>query len=204
MFTIIVPVYNKEGILENSINALSGYLKKKFRRNWQMVLAELGSIDNSAKIARKLSRENKQIKLMHLDVIGSKKILKNVKGDVIVIEPELISNAETIDEIVKGLKDEVEGPDIFNGSRFIKGAKYNASFFKRIVEIIRNMLANIKFKTKLSDLQCEFKGYREKVFRHICLTLNTNKESWFRESLVLATKMEYDIREFPVVYGALK
>ena len=209
MFTIIVPIYNKEGILESSINGFVGCLKKIFRKNWQMVLAELGSSDGSAKIARMLAKENKHVKFMHFQknvgiVLVFRKILKIIKGDVIIIEPELTNNVDRIDEIVKGLKDEVNGPDIFNGSRFVKGAKYYASFVKRIFERIRNMLANIKFKTKLSDLQCEFKGYREKVFRHLCLTSDANQASWFTESLVRAAKMDYEIREFPVIYGRLK
>jgi glycosyltransferase involved in cell wall biosynthesis len=195
LFTVIVPVHNHEGILENSINALAGYLKKKFRKNWQMILAEHGSTDKSAVICRKIARETKQIKYAQLQ-----KTLNLIKGDVIIIEPELTNNSKLIGHLVNGLKDKVNGPDIFNGSRFVKGAKYNASLSRRILSKFYNIMINVVFGTKLSDFQCEFKGYRENVFKHLCMNSDINYHFWFTESLVRAAKMDYDIRDFPVVY----
>ena len=198
MFTIIVPVYNKEEILEGSFNILCGYLKKKFKNNWKVIIAERGSTDNSAAVARKIARDNKQIKV----VLGfeSKTVLNNIEGNVIVIEPGLANNAELIGDILKGLKDETNGPDIFNGSRFAKGAKCNASFARRILSRSYNIMTNLLFRTKISDFQCEFKGYKENVFRHLCLDSDTNHRFWFTESLVRAARMDYTIQDFPVVY----
>ena len=201
MFTIIVPVYNKEKVLENAVGVLIDYLKKTFRNSWQMVIADYGSRDKTTTVARRLARENKKIKVVCEASMAKSfgKCVKLLKGDAVVIKPELVNNAEQIKTIVELFSDKTNGPDIVNGSRFVKGARY-PSFARKLMCGFYNIFVRLRFKAKKLDYQCGLKGFREKVFRHLCIATKTEGMLWFTEALIRAAEMEYDIVQIPVDY----
>lgn len=205
MFTIIIPVYNKEKMLEESVSGLLGYLKKNIKERWRIIIAERGSTDNTHSVALNIAKNEKRIRVM-----GAKKrlglglVLKRsiaeAEGDVITFEPGAIKDFSKVKTILEGLRDSITGPDMINGSRFLKGSRYHAPFSRIILSKIYNVLVNFVFKTKLSDYQCEFKAYKPNVFKHLCFAAKSNHKFWFTESLVKAQKMDYIIKEIPVHY----
>ena len=201
MFTIIIPVGNKEGILRESVGKISEYLHKEYRNSWQMIIADCGSKDKTVTIARKLARENKKIMVVcETSMTESfRKCVKLLKGDVVVIKPELANNAEQIKKIIELFSDRTSGPDIVNGSRFVKGARY-PSFARKLMCGFYNIFVRLRFKAKKLDYQCGLKGFREKVFRHLCIATKTEGMLWFTEALIRAAEMEYDIVQIPVDY----
>lgn len=201
MFTVIVPVYNKEKILENALGVLTDYLKKTFRNSWQIEIADCGSSDQTCTVARRISRANNKVKLVQgkTMVDALKKSAKISKGDVIIIQSELANNAELIKTITELFSDRTNGPDIVNGSRFVRGARYSSSV-RKLICWIYNLFISMWFKTKKLDYQCGLKAFREKVFRHLCVATKTEGLLWFTEALIRAEKMEYVIVQIPVDY----
>ena len=59
--SIIIPVYNSEDILENLTNKLIQTLEKKYK-NFEIILINDASKDNSWKIVQKLCKKNNLIK----------------------------------------------------------------------------------------------------------------------------------------------
>lgn len=52
-----MPVYNEEGIIEESIKELIAKLNSAFQKNYEMIIVENGSDDKTPKLLKKLSRE---------------------------------------------------------------------------------------------------------------------------------------------------
>lgn len=63
--SVIIPVYNEEQLLEEKASKLSKDLKK-LKLDYEMILVENGSKDNSHKIALDLSMKDKNIKVVRL------------------------------------------------------------------------------------------------------------------------------------------
>lgn len=65
-FSIVVPVYNEEEILEGGIRGLVAALAERGHTRFEIVLSENGSTDGTPAIASALARTNDQISVVHL------------------------------------------------------------------------------------------------------------------------------------------
>lgn len=54
---LVIPVYNEEKILENSIKKLYNYMRNNIKGDWQIIIANNASTDNTEKIAEQLSKK---------------------------------------------------------------------------------------------------------------------------------------------------
>ena len=74
---ITIPVYNEEKVLEKSIRYLYDFLTKDFNNyEWEILIADNASKDNTLNIAKKLSNEINKVKYIHLDEKGRGRALK--------------------------------------------------------------------------------------------------------------------------------
>jgi len=62
--SIVIPVYNEEGIIETSVTDLVEEMKR-FAFTYEIVLAENGSTDKTIEIGRDLEQRFSQVRLMH-------------------------------------------------------------------------------------------------------------------------------------------
>tara|TARA_Y100000294_G_C8513175_1_gene319664 strand:- start:295 stop:993 length:699 start_codon:yes stop_codon:yes gene_type:complete len=62
--SIVVPVYNEEEGITSTLKNLMPVLKSTFS-DYEIIIVESGSTDNSAKVADKASKNNRRIKVIH-------------------------------------------------------------------------------------------------------------------------------------------
>lgn len=65
-FSVIIPIYNEEAILGNSIRELHRQLKEKRSRNYEIILVENGSQDNTRNVISTLLKQIPQVKVVTL------------------------------------------------------------------------------------------------------------------------------------------
>ena len=68
-FSVICPIYNAEKFLEKAVNSVINQTYK----NWELVLINDGSIDNSGSICEFFSKRDKRIKVIHQENQGQSK-----------------------------------------------------------------------------------------------------------------------------------
>ena len=90
--TLIIPCYNEQNNIENTINEVNLALNNSIMQQYEIIIVDDASNDNTFKIANSLQKKNKNIKVirntMNLGVGGAiKKGLSNAKLDKVMFIP---------------------------------------------------------------------------------------------------------------------
>ena len=105
-FSIVVPVYNGEKFIESSVKSA---LDQNFEGQYEVILVENGSTDNTPLICDRLAEKSEIISVLHLGKIGlymaRQEGIKAAKGDYIVA---LDSDDELSSDLLKELSDYIE------------------------------------------------------------------------------------------------
>lgn len=84
---IVLPVLNEAHVLEQSATKLHRYLASNLPYKWRIVIADNGSTDGTAAIARRLAERYLEIRLLQLPEKGRGRALKQAwvssKADIL-------------------------------------------------------------------------------------------------------------------------
>lgn len=197
--SVIVPIYNEEKFLLESINRL---LKNNFFE--EILLIDDFSTDNSGKIAKKIADENKNVRYFLLP--------KNVgKGGVLEFSQNLINSSHVIihDADLEYFPKDIE--EMFDktkkfpeflilGSRFI-GTKERSNLYIRtlLANKIMSIFFSLIFFYKVTDIATCYKLFPSKYFKNIII-----KENGFAievELLAKFLKKNKSVIEIPIKYN---
>jgi len=198
---VVIPVYNEERILEQSVSTLRSFLRQRCPYDWRIVIADNASVDGTLEIARALAARWPEVTYIHLDQKGRGRALRQawLESDADVVsymDVDLSTGLEAfpplIDALVKG------GYDLAIGSRLKKGAKVTRSWKREIISRCYNLLIKLMFRNKFSDAQCGFKALTRRAVRELVPLVKN--QAWFfdTELLLLAERKGYRIFEVPV------
>lgn len=200
MFSLIIPMYNEEKILPDTIETLHAYMESAFD-DYEIVFADDGSTDRSRKIVEECGHER-------IRVVGYEKNrgkgcavrcgMLAARGDI-----RLFTDCDLAygTEIIRTLYDKftVAGCDVMIGSRNLSGDGYEGyTALRRIVSktYIRVLCTIGGFK--LSDSQCGFKAFSAKAAEDVFSRCETDGFAFDFEAILFATKLGYKIAELPV------
>jgi glycosyltransferase involved in cell wall biosynthesis len=164
--SIIVPIYNEE----ESIPELVEWIEKTLQQhkyNFEVVLIDDGSNDNSWKVIEQVAKERKTVKgIKFRRNYGKSAALhtgfNTAQGDVIVtMDADLQDSPEEIPALYKMIKE--EGYDLVSGW---KKKRYDP-LSKRIPSKFFNAVARWVTGISLNDFNCGLKAYRKKVVKSI-------------------------------------
>lgn len=199
---VVIPVYNEERILEQSITQLHTYLiGKKPDFQWEIRIADNASKDKTLEVATLLSERLNSVAVSHLDEKGRGRALKKVwtesDADIMTyMDVDLSTNLDSFLPMIHAMSK--EGYDIAIGSRLMHGANTTRSLKRETISRAYNLLVKLFFLSRFSDAQCGFKGVTRRVVKEVLpFVENTN---WFfdTELLIIAEKKGYKIKDIPV------
>jgi glycosyltransferase involved in cell wall biosynthesis len=199
---VVIPVYNEEKALPDSIARLRDFLSKNFKHQWHIVIADNASKDKTWEIAQSLAKQYPDVMPVHLDEKGRGRALRKVwlesKADIVsYMDVDLSTGLDAFPKLVQAILD---GADIAIGSRLMRGAKTTRGPKREFTSRCYNFIIKVMFFTKLSDAQCGFKALSRECAQKI-LPLTKNNEWFFdTELLLLAMKNGYKIAEIPVTW----
>src|SRR3954447_3648705 len=73
---IVVPVFNEEAALEQSIHRLHRFLGESFPFGWRIVIADNASTDGTAEVARTLATKLRGVSYLRLERKGRGRALR--------------------------------------------------------------------------------------------------------------------------------
>ena len=164
----IVPAHNEEGNIKNLIDGLVPILSSQEKTsNYEIVLVNDNSTDNTSSIVDDLASNNSRIKPVHrknTPGFGNaiKEGFKNASGDIIIpFMGDLSDDPKDISKLVEKIE---EGYDIAYGSRFIKGGNtYGYPTAKKYANRIFNNIVRFLFGISHKDTTNAFKAYKKEV-----------------------------------------
>ena len=198
---VVVPVYNEEGDLANSVHRLHRYLEDNFPFTARITIADNASTDETPRIATQLADELTDVRMVRLEQKGRGRALQAVwsTSDAPVLaymdvdlSTDLAALAPLVAPLVSGHSDLAIGSRLARGSRVVRGAK------REVISRCYNFLLKSTLAAHFSDAQCGFKAIRADVAAQ--LLPHVADTGWFfdTELLVLAQRSGLRIHEVPV------
>ncbi|OGG17299.1 hypothetical protein A3D78_05590 [Candidatus Gottesmanbacteria bacterium RIFCSPHIGHO2_02_FULL_39_14] len=199
---IVIPVYNEEKELEESINKLHSFLTKQFRDyRWSITIADNASTDNSFTIAKLLARRKQRVDFIHLDQKGRgravKKAWRDSQADYLsYMDVDLSTDLKYFKPLIYSLS---QGYDIAIGNRLMsQSIVKNRPFKREVLSRIYNIMIRLFFQVSISDAQCGFKAVTRDVASKLIPHIQDN--AWFFDSelLIVGEKVGFNIYQQPV------
>lgn len=198
---IVLPVFNEAHMFEQSVTKLHKYLASNLPYKWRIVIADNGSTDGTAAIARRLAERYPEIRLLQLPEKGRGRALKQAwmssKADILAyMDIDLSTNLDGFKPMIAPLITGDAG--LATGSRLMKQSRTTRGFKREFISRCYNRIIRTTMKTKFVDAQCGFKAIRRDVAQK--LLPHIKDTAWFfdTELLVKAEYNGYKIHEEPV------
>jgi len=201
--SVVIPVYNEEKDLPKNIPILNSFLTKEAALyDWEIVIADNASVDNTPEVARKLT-ENPRIKYFRLEQKGRGRALKKVwnasnREILAYMDVDLSSDLAFFPKLIEVIN---QGADIAIGSRLAKGAKvYGRPFIREVMSRGYSLLFRSLFQTKFQDAQCGFKVITKEAWKKLNPLIKDTKWFFDTELLIIAQKTGLKITEVPIIW----
>lgn len=160
--SIVIPVYNEAGNLENLYQRLTDVMDK-YGKPYEIILTNDGSRDNSAGILRELhQRRPDQIRVInfngnfgqHMAIMAG---FERVRGEIVVtLDADLQNPPEEIPKLIQVIED---GYDVVGGIRKNRQDTAFRRWASKLNNVIRERLTGIK----MTDQGSMLRAYRRNV-----------------------------------------
>src|SRR3954452_11408142 len=198
---IVVPVYNEEVALEESVRRLHRFLTEAFPFGWRIVIADNASTDRTPELARVLQATLRGVSYLRLERKGRGRALREAWSRsharvVAYMDVDLSTDLRALHPLVapllSGHSDVAIGSRLAGGARVVRGPK------RELVSRAYNVILHTALRAKFSDAQCGFKAVRRAALTG--LLDDVRDDGWFfdTELLVLAQRRGLRIHEVPV------
>ena len=194
--SILIPAYNAEDFINETILKIVNRMTELQISNYEVIIVENGSTDQTKEIVEKLAKEN--IKLIAYSQpkadLGNamKKAIEESNGAFSIYLPaDLSYSLDFINESLK-LK---ETFDVIYGSKMLKDSNVNIRKSRKFLSNSFSFLVKMHFRFKVKDTQ-GVKAFKTNLFKKY-LSIFPNGFLWDLGFVYVAKKKEYKWIEIP-------
>ena len=201
-FSIVIPIYNEEVILTESINNILSICDRT-SVDYEIIISENGSTDSTKKLARDLEQNNSRVVLIESDHPNYGEALKRgflkCKNEIIIsfdidyYSESFLKECLLLEEKYAGLIASKRLSNSEDGRRLIR--KLATNFFVYILKIL--------FKTKLSDTHGMKAVRKSFVNNHINSVIST-QDLFDTELLLRIEKTGNEFKEIPAKINEIR
>jgi hypothetical protein len=199
--SVVFPAYNEVDFLAPAVEKVTEALSQ-LTDSYEIIIAEDGSRDGTAKRAEELAQKYPYVKHIHREQrLGRGTALKNAfkqsNGRVLVyMDLDLATDLKALKPLVQAIS--VEGYDFSTGSRVLPESKVERSLRRSISSKTYNFLVRRMLGSKLRDHQCGFKAFRREAVLQLLDEVEATHWFWDTEILVRAQKHGFKVKEIAV------
>lgn len=198
---IVIPVYNEEMQLEDSVTMLRTYLQETCPYRFVITIADNASTDHTPQIAADLADRYPEVRSLRLERKGRGYALRTAwlqsQADVVsYMDVDLSTDLRAFLPLIAPL---IGGQsELAIGTRLARGARVTRSAKREVISRVYNALIRLAFFHHFSDAQCGFKAGRTSTIQRLLPLIENN--AWFfdTELLLLAEHNGLRIAEVPV------
>jgi glycosyltransferase involved in cell wall biosynthesis len=200
LVSIVIPVYNEEGILETAVKRLKKDLDRFTEEfDFEIVLAENGSTDGTIEKGVELSKNDSSVSIFHYEHpdygLALQEGIRRAKGEIIVCDeidlclPEFYEKA--LAEFIKG------DTQMVVGSKRAKGANDQRPFKRRFATWVLNVMLKIILGFKGTDTH-GVKAFIKKPLMPVLDKCLVGKDIFASEFVIRAERMGIKVKEVPI------
>lgn len=201
MVSIILPAYNEAAILKRNVNEIYNHITTlDLNYNWEIIIVNDGSADDTGKIADALSQKIPMIRVFHHCVnlnLGNALItgFKHSKGDIVItLDIDLSYSVDHIEKLLNTLVN--TQAELVLASPYMKGGKTTAvPYSRKIMSRWVNWLMSLSSQEKYHTFTCMVRAYKGNFIRS--LNLKTKDYEIFPEIIYKAMILRARIIEIP-------
>ncbi len=198
--SIILPAYNEEERLPNTLEAIDRFISTQ---NYpiEVIIAENASTDRTLRIAREYCSKHAFASVYHLTTPGKGGAVKTgmlqAKGAYrFICDVDL---SMPLAEIPRFIPPQLSEVDIAIASREAPGSvRYHEPEYRHLVGRIFNTMVRWLALPRLQDTQCGFKCFRAEVAEVLFPLQTINGWTFDVEILAVAFRKGYRIQELPI------
>jgi len=200
LLSIVIPAYNEEQRLPETLQVIHAFLKKQTYKA-EVLVVENGSNDRTLALVQKFNRKMPEVRALHCDQRG--KGLAVVQGMLAASgEYRFICDVDLsmpIEEVNKFLPPLLKDGAVAIASREAPGAKrFNEPEYRHIIGRVFNLMVRLIVLPGLQDTQCGFKCFRADVVEKVFPRMTMQGWTFDVEALVIARHLGYQIIEVPI------
>lgn len=200
--SIVVPLYNEEANVHPLVDAVRGALTNW---QWELILVDDGSRDQTAPLVEAIAREDSRIRLIRLSrnygqTTAMQAGFDTASGDVVIsMDGDLQNDPNDIPRLVEKLQ---EGYDLVTGYRLRRQDKF---LTRKVPSWLANRLIRWVTGVPIRDNGCTLKAYRRPVVDRLFLYADMHR---FITAIAVGTTgarvCEIPVRHEPRRFGTSK
>lgn len=189
--SLVVPAFNEEEIIEESVEIFWKDLKK-LGPPFEIIIVDDGSTDRTGKIADKLAKDYKEIKVVHHSVnrgsgAGLVTGFKEAKGDWV------LTNCADRPFDIKDLRKILPLLQNTDAVVVVRESRAANIFFRKLTSLLNYWLIRLLFRVNISDFQF-VQLYRRKILKNI--EIDSSETFVAPEIIIKVITAGYRIKEF--------
>jgi glycosyltransferase involved in cell wall biosynthesis len=198
---VVIPVYNEEHVLAESVATLRRFLSEGFHHQWRILIADNASTDGTLTVAQELAEEHSDVASLHIPEKGRGRALKaswlGSAADIVsYMDVDLSTELEAFPPLIEAIAS--EGYHVATGSRLSSTSDTTRSLKRETISRGYNLMVKALFFTRFCDAQCGFKALSRRAVRELVPLIENNEWFFDTELLILAEKAGYPVRDIPV------
>ncbi len=200
--SILIPVYNEEGILEQSLRALVRELDS-VGYDYEIIVCENGSKDETSAIGTRLAQEVPRVRILNYHEPNYGGALRTgmrvARGDVLVCFEIDFWDVT----FIRLALSELDSADIVIGSKRARGARDTRPFARRLATQVFNVLLRILVGFRGTDTH-GLKALRRQAVADIVEICETDRDVFVTELIVRAQYLGLRIVEIPIAVHEIR
>lgn len=198
--SIVCPYYNEAGIIEKAVCGILANLEK-LKTEWELILVNDGSVDESFRIVQAVTQNNPRVKLVSYEVnqgrgYALRQGILSSDGDyIITTEIDLSWGDDIVDKIINKF---ISDPslDVVIASPNIPGGGYKNVPLKRVfLSKLGNFIIRLLFTKNITMNTGMTRGYRREVIKG--LPFFEKGKEFHLEVLLKLISLGYKVGEVP-------
>ncbi|MFH1500716.1 MAG: glycosyltransferase [archaeon] len=202
--SIIIPAYNEEEAIGRILEEYCSYLRKQ-RAGFEVLVVINNTNDGTERIIKEYQKKYPEIRYLNLReggkgfaiIEGFKDALKRKNNDLIgFVDADLSTSAKEYYKLIRQLGS-YEG---IIASRWLKGAKQNYSFTRKVTSRGFNFIVRSLFLFPYRDTQCGAKVFKRHAIESIAEEIKITRWAFDVELLYRIRKKNYRVKEIPTCW----
>jgi dolichyl-phosphate beta-glucosyltransferase len=204
--SLIIPAFNERGRIEACVRGVAQWARTRpGDADWEVILVDDGSVDDTAALARKFAQEEKlDLKVLSYGANRGKGAAIRMgmlasTGDTVLISDTDLSTP--LSEWQK-LAAQLPAHPVAIGSRALQEdlVRKRQAFYRVLLGRAGNHVIQLFALPGIQDTQCGFKLFRGDVARELFAKARVDRFAWDVEILYLAKRRGLAIAEVPVLW----